>query len=241
MVVADLFGARGDRHLARRAVLAALERDAHDAAAVAREDRRDLRLLQKVLHLDHRAAAPLLGDQAAVVRERPLDQLRHQFDVLQLEQHLGLVRVERHLHRLVLVLQQPVQLRERARRYDHFLLLTGLFLELQVPHRQPEAVGGGQRQHVTFQHQVDAREHRSRIVRRRREHDLGDRLAQRLRVDLQRAAVLDRRDRREVVRVDAADRRLVARAFHLELLRARRQRQLDLVLRQRVHEVREQP
>ena len=72
------------------------------------------------------------------------------------------------------------------------------------------------------------------------EHDLRDRLAQRLRFDLERVA-FDRRDRREVVRIHAADRRFVARADELHLLRPRRQRQRDLLGRQRVHEVGEQP
>jgi hypothetical protein len=106
-----------------------------------------------------------------------------------------------------------------------------------VAHREAEAVGGRERHLVAVQDDVDAGEDRPRVVGRGGDDHLRDGVAQLLRVQLDAPAVLHRRDGREVVGVDAGDGGLVARADELELARAGRQRHLDLLGRQRVHEV----
>ena len=149
-----------------------VELQPHDAAAVAGEDRGDARLAQEVGHADDGLARVARRDELAVVGEGALDKLRHHLDVLQAEQHLRLVGVERHLHRLLLLARRRLtSFRARAGMITSVRSETDLGRGRRYTERRKPSAAARVSSRVLHQ-RVDAGEHGPRVVRRGGEDDL---------------------------------------------------------------------
>ena len=239
-VAAHFVGARADAELARHAALARRHDQPDDAAPVAREDGGNPRLPLEFVDIHNHARVELRGDELVVVRERALDELRHHLDVVPLEQHLGALRVDAHLHGQGRIADEAGEFAQGPRRHDHLDRLRRRLLQLDIGHGQAEAVGGGEGEPRAVALHVDAGQHRPRIIAGGGELHPFDGPAERLRVEPHGHAVPDLRHAREVGRVHGVDGRIVPRALDAELAAVRRRLERNGGGRQVRHEVADQ-
>ena len=176
-------------------------------------------------------------DDDLVIGEVALDELRNQFRILGVEDDLPAPVGHGHHQGLLAVGGDAGQLAERARRDDDGDGARGGVLDGRFAHRDAEAVGGGQRNFVAVDRDHHALQHRAGFLGRGGKSHLLNHLAEVGDFKFDSVGEVGHRHGRKFVGVDAFDVGVAAAGAHIERLRARVERQLHLLGRQRADQI----
>ena len=197
--------------------------------------------LEQLVAVDHRPGRVALRQDLLVVRELAVDQAADEVDAVEVEQDLVAGRRQDDLDRVVRVGEDARSARAATGPGSTTLVSsTGSRIGDRLD-RDPVVVGRGEGQLVALELRQDAGQDRPGLVARGREGRLGEGLLQDLLGDPGRRSLAGRRDRRELLGVDALDVGLEMAGLDVERLRAWSSRSTRSLRRQAGHDVGQEP
>ncbi len=113
----------------------------------------------------------------------PVDQPAQELERAGACQQLALVRGHRQVDRFFLISDDPGKLLQGLGWDDDREILLGWSGKLRAPDRKPEAIGGGQGQHPTFEFSEYTGQDRPAVIGRRRKRDVRDHVPKRRRLN----------------------------------------------------------